>query len=108
MQYKVLEYIALAGKSYFRNWFDKLGANGAAKVTAALYKMENGNLSNTKSLGQGVWEFKINAGPSYRVYFGKVGSNIILLLAGGTKHQQSKDVKLAKELFNEYKKNALH
>lgn len=106
--YELIAYTNANGKSYFREWFDGLNANAAQKITASLSKIENGNLSNTKSVGSGVWEFKIDSGPGYRIYFGKIGENIILLLAGGTKRRQNADIERAIELFKEYKKKALH
>jgi len=106
--YEVIAYTSANGKAYFRDWFARLDANTANKITAALYKMENGNFTNTKSVGGGVLEFKINSGPGYRIYFGKVGENIILLLTGGTKRRQNKDIEQAIELLNEYKRKTLH
>lgn len=70
--------------------------------------MRQGNFSTTKFLANGVWEFKIDSGPGYRIYYGKVGKNIVLLLAGGTKKRQNKDIELAVELLKEYKKKTLH
>ena len=70
--------------------------------------MEIGNFSGTKFLSDGVWEFKIETGPGYRIYFGKIGKNIVLLLSGGIKKRQNKDIKLAFKLLDEYKKKVLH
>jgi putative addiction module killer protein len=66
--------------------------------------MELGNFSNVKNLGDGVFENKIHFGPGYRIYFGQEGDELIILLAGGTKSQQSKDIQEAKLLWAEYKK----
>jgi len=104
IKYEVLEYIRPDGKCPFADWFKSLTANSAIKVVRALHKMRNGNFSTTKFLGDGVWEFKIDSGPGYRIYYGKVGKNIILLLTGGTKKRQNKDIELAVELLREYKK----
>jgi putative addiction module killer protein len=108
INYELKEYISSTGKSYFRAWFEKLGATAAAKVTAALHKMERGNFASTKFLGSGVWEFKIDTGPGYRLYFGKVGKNVVLLLAGGIKRGQNKDIQLAVDLLDEHNKGVLH
>ena len=62
-----------------------------------------GNFSNTKSVGAGVYECKINFGPGYRAYFGKEGEQIIILLGGGTKQRQQNDIKLALERWEDYK-----
>lgn len=73
-------------------------------MTAALVRMEHGNLSNTKSVGSGLLESKIDFGPGYRVYLGKDGERLIILLGGGTKKGQNKDIQKAKALWFEYKK----
>jgi putative addiction module killer protein len=65
--------------------------------------MEQGNLTNTKSLG-GIFEYKLTYGPGYRVYFGRDGDVLILLLGGGTKKTQSKDILSAKQCWADYKK----
>ncbi len=67
---KVVEYLDSGGASPFARWFTRLDAVAAAKVATALYRMEQGNLSNVKPVGQGVAEYRIDFGPGYRVYFG--------------------------------------
>ncbi len=100
---KIREYIDAAGSSPFEKWFASLNNMAAAKITTALYRLEQGNISNVKSLGAGILEYKIDFGPGYRIYFGKDGSELIILLAGGTKKQQSKDITTAKERWAAYK-----
>lgn len=101
---KLLEYQTSAGKNPFAEWFIRLNAVAAAKVTVALARIEQDNLSNAKGVGAGVQEFRINFGPGYRVYFGRDGEQIIILLAGGTKKRQSKDIEAAKIRWQDYKK----
>ena len=103
MTYEIIEYTNDADKKLFREWFFKLDAKAAAKVTTAITRLENGNTSNVKSVGGGVYECKINFGPGYRVYFAYDGKNIILLLAGGSKQRQSKDIVKAKARWDDYK-----
>lgn len=74
-----------------------------AKVTTALVQLEGGNTSNTKSLGGGIYELKIYFGPGYRVYYGYDGPKIVVLLAGGTKKRQEKDIDTAKKRWAGYK-----
>lgn len=69
---KVIEYVK-AGSSPFSGWFSALDAHAAAKVATALYRLEQGNFSNVKSIGKGVSEYKIDFGPGYRIYFGQEG-----------------------------------
>jgi putative addiction module killer protein len=97
------EYHDKNGFSPFREWYDRLNAEAARKVTSALYRMGLGNFSNAKSVGAGVYECKINFGPGYRVYFGKEGEQILILLGGGTKQRQQNDIKLALERWQDYK-----
>ena len=100
---EVREYLAEDGRSPFARWFNKLDARAAVRVTIALNRMEQGNLSNSKSLG-GIFEYKLIYGPGYRIYYGRDGDLLILLLGGGTKKTQSKDILSAKQCWIDYKK----
>ena len=99
----LLEYLDEKGRSPFEDWFNRINAQAAAKVTTALVRLESGNTSNAKSVGSGVYELKIDFGPGYRVYFGHDGPKVVILLAGGTKKRQSKDIETAKKRWNNYK-----
>lgn len=91
------------GRRPFLEWQDRLDRAAAARVSRALMQMEHGNLSNTKSVGAGVMEFRIDFGPGYRIYFGRDGQEIILLLAGGDKRGQRRDIDAAITRWAEYK-----
>ncbi len=105
---QLLEYLDADGDSPYRAWFESLNAQAAAKVTVtvtvALTRIELGNLSNVKGVGAGVQEFRIDFGPGYRVYFGKDGDRLVILLAGGTKSRQQKDIATAQERWADYKR----
>ena len=103
MKYDILEYANTAERNLFQEWFLGIDAKAAAKVAAAIARLENGNTSNVKSVGSGIYAYKINFGPGYRLYFAYDGKNIIILLGGGTKQRQSKDIITAKARWNEYK-----
>ena len=103
---EVREYLTIEGRSPFARWFNKLDARAAVKVAIALNRMEQGNLSNTKGLG-GIFEYKMTFGPGYRVYFGRDGDLLILLLGGGTKKTQSRAIFLAKQCWADYKTRKL-
>lgn len=103
MKYEIREYTNNADKNLFRDWFFNLDARAAAKVTTAIVRLGNGNISNVKNIGGGIFEYKINFGPGYRVYFAYDGNTIIILLAGGTKKRQSKDIETAKLRWRDYK-----
>ena len=99
----IIEYV-LSELSPFTLWFNSLDAIVAAKVTTALYRLSQCNFSNIKGVGGGVLEYKIDFGPGYRIYFGNSGMEIILL-GGGSKKQQSRDISLAKKRWKEYKQD---
>ncbi len=65
--------------------------------------MDQGNLSNAKGVGAGVSEYSLDFGPGYRIYFGKDGDTLVILLGGGTKKRQGKDIEAARILWREYK-----
>jgi putative addiction module killer protein len=99
---KVVEYIRADGSNPFKSWFDGLDAQAAAKVATATIRLELGNTSNVKRIGA-IGEYKIDWGPGYRLYLGRDGDELIILLVGGTKKQQQKDIARAEALFAEYK-----
>lgn len=99
---KVVEYIRKDGTNPFKAWFDDLDAQAAAKVATATLRLELGNTSNVKWIGT-IGEYRIDWGPGYRVYLGRDGTELIILLAGGTKKRQQADIERAKALFAEYK-----
>ncbi|GAN50833.1 addiction module killer protein [Methylobacterium sp. ME121] len=100
---EIREFLDARGGSPFASWFDDLDAQAAAKVTVALTRMERGNLSNAKAVGGGVQEFRIDWGPGYRLYFGRDGDTLIILLCGGTKRRQQDDIAEAQAHWAEYK-----
>ncbi len=92
MMIDVREYVDSAGRSPFGRWFDLLNITAAAKVTTALERLASGQKGSLKSLGDGVSEYKIDFGPGYRIYFGREGQTVVILLAGGSKKQQARDI----------------
>ena len=101
---EIREYIDGRGRSPFGRWFDGLDAGAAVRVRTALARMATGNLSSVRGVGSGVLERRIHVGPGYRVYFGRDGDTLIVLLGGGTKARQQKDIEDARELWQEYKR----
>ena len=100
----IREYVDDHGRSPFGRWFDALDSGAAARVRTALARMEAGNLSNVRGVGSGVLEYRINVGPGYRVYFGRDGETLIVLLGGGTKVRQQKNIEEARQLWREYRR----
>lgn len=101
---KVRAYETEDGVRSYENWFFALSSDAARRVEQAIRRMELGNLADHKSLGEGVYERRIDFGPGYRVYFGKQGGQLIILLGGGTKKRQQADIARAKHLWKQYKK----
>ncbi len=101
---EVLEYEDEDGSHPYSKWFASLNVQAALKVRTAIARMENGNFSNTKSVGQGVSEYKLDFGPGYRIYFGKDGVKLVILLGGGTKKRQQRDIDVAQNHWKAYKR----
>ena len=97
-------YAAANGDAPFADWFGDLDVGARAKVTRAITRMEQGNLSNVKPVGEGVLEYKIDVGPGYRVYFGRDGDTLVILLTGGTKRRQQRDIAAAHGYWHAYKR----
>jgi putative addiction module killer protein len=99
----VHEYLDRSGRSPYAEWFDSLDPQAAAKVAIAITRVGQGNYSNVKGVGSGVHECKIAFGPGYRVYLGKDGERLIILLGGGTKKRQQRDIGQAISRWQDYK-----
>jgi putative addiction module killer protein len=97
-------YVAAGGVAPFADWFAELDAAAGAKITRAIARVEQGNFSNVKSVGEGVLEYRIDFGPGNRVYFGRDGDTIVMLLTGGTKKRQQRDIEAAHGYWQDYKK----
>jgi len=100
---EILSYRTPTGRLPFWDWYGGLDTIASQRVTRALTQLANGNLSNTKSVGSGVLEFRIDFGPGYRLYFGRDGQEIIMLLTGGDKRRQRRDIDAAIRYWTEYK-----
>lgn len=97
-------YVAEDGRSPFERWFSGLEAAAAARVAVGMTRLGQGNVSNVKSVGEGVQEYRIDWGPGYRVYFGRDGMALVILLTGGTKQRQDRDIAAAKKMWADYKR----
>jgi len=100
--FKIREYLDVQGDSPFREWLESLDTSIRARVQARILRIESGNLGDFKSVGNGVWELRFDFGSGYRVYFGKEGNTLILILLGGDKGSQRRDIKKAQEYWSEY------
>ncbi|QDT56197.1 hypothetical protein Pan44_42490 [Caulifigura coniformis] len=101
---EVNQYVRENGSCPFAAWFDSLDAQVAAKVRVALIRMEQGNLGDSKPVGEGVWERRLHFAGGYRVYYGRDGAELVVLFVGGTKRRQQSDIAFARELWTEYRR----
>ncbi len=101
---KILHY-TLAGKDLYAEWLDGLrDISGRTMVVRRVERVEDGNFGDHSPVGDGVWELRIDFGPGYRVYYGEDGPVIVMLICGGDKKSQRKDIRLARRLWQNYRK----
>jgi putative addiction module killer protein len=103
MVYRIEQFRETGNFSPFATWFDSLDAVTAARIDRYIRRLEAGNFGSAKVLQEGVSELKMDFGPGYRVYFGRDGKTIIILLGGGSKKRQSADIATAIERWKRYK-----
>jgi putative addiction module killer protein len=100
-------YQTAAGAQPFVEWLGGLADRQArARIQARLARVAAGNFGDVEPVGEGVLEMRIDWGPGYRVYFARVGNMIVLLLCGGDKRTQQRDIKRAKDYFEDYKRRS--
>jgi putative addiction module killer protein len=103
MSYQVHELLLEDGSSPYADWFGSLDAQAAAKITVAKLRMAQGNLSNVEWF-RGIGEYKLDWGPGYRIYLARDGARLSILIGGGTKKGQQKDIDRAVALWEDYKR----
>ena len=101
---KISVFTDSRGRQPFRRWYNRLDPAAANRVNHVLARIEAGSFSNVKGLGGGLLECRLHFGPGYRIYFGRDGDALIVLLAGGTKARQHLDIKNARDLWREYRR----
>lgn len=102
-------YVTADGKVPFKEWLEALKDVAArAKIRIRLDRTRLGNLGDSRSVGGGVHELKVDYGPGYRLYFAREGQRVILLLMGGDKSSQAKDVARAKLFWEDWKRRKEH
>ena len=98
----VREYETADGKIPFRDWLATLDRATRARLQARVLRFETGNLGDHKGVGGGVQEARVMFGPGYRIYFGQDGATLVLLLVGGSKGTQAKDIRRAQQYWHDY------
>jgi len=104
--FRVVEYTDEQDRSRFGEWFQALDARLAARIVATVAKLEAGNFGAAKAIGDGVFECSIHTGPGLRVYYGRRGAELVILLGGGTKRRQQADIDRAKADWLAYQRRA--
>jgi putative addiction module killer protein len=102
---ELLEYLTEDGENPFHNWLISLKDRSArARIRVRLNHVRLGNLGDCKAVGKGVNELRVDCGPGYRVYYGKSGTTVVILLCGGSKKSQSKDIRLAQAYWADFQR----
>lgn len=103
MNYTVIHYEE-DGKDIFYDWITSLrDKRGRLAIERSITRIEEGNFGEHRFCRNGVWELVINTGPGYRVYYSLIGNTVVLLLCGGDKSSQQKDISKAVEFLKKYK-----
>lgn len=101
----IRHYLTASGKDPFQQWLDKLkDLKGRVAIQRRIDRLSAGNYGDHKFCQDGVWELRIDFGPGYRVYYAQEGKTIILLLCGGSKRTQAKDLKEAVRYWHDYQR----
>ena len=100
--FEVREYVE-DDRSPFGDWFDGLDPQTASRVDRHIRRMETGNFGDSKPVQDGVHELRLDFGPGFRVYYGRDGKVLVVLLGGGTKRRQTADIQAAVERWKRYK-----
>ena len=103
-EWELVYYETESGNVPFREWFESLKDSKTQDILdARLLRLRSGNFGKYESLGLGLFELKIYYGPGYRIYFGIAGAKVILLLTGGNKSTQDKDIQTAHRYWKHFK-----
>ena len=101
---EIRQYADRPGSYPFERWLLDQNESARARIIIALAKLEKGNFSAVKGSGAGVYELRLDFGPGYRVYFGKDGEMVVILLGGGIKKRQQADIETARARWQQYKR----
>lgn len=101
---EIVAFRAKDGRVPFEDWLDELDDKRAvARMLARLARVRQGGLGDCRPVGEGVCELRVDYGPGYRIYFGQKGQTLVVLLCGGDKRSQDRDIRLAKQYWHEFK-----
>lgn len=102
---EVLHYLNLDGRDFFAEWLEELkDIKGRAAILKRIDRVEEGLFGDHRFVGAGVWELRINYGPGYRIYYGEAANSVVLLIMGGDKSSQRKDIQRAHDLWADFRR----
>ena len=102
VKYRVLHYLTPDGRDLYEEWLDDMDHRDADRIDACVTRMQSGNFVVTRSAGEGILELKMDFGPGYRVYYLRDGEQVVVLLCGGDKDSQPKDILKARNCAVDY------
>ena len=105
---RIVRYVTADGTDAFDAWLRLQTAEARARVQTRLDRVELGNFGDHRAVGRGVFELRIDRGPGYRVYYGRDGGDLVILLVGGTKKRQAHDIEAAQTLWKAYRQEKRH
>jgi len=101
--FEIAHYLNCDDHDLYQEWLDGMrDMRAKVRIMARVERLRGGNYGDCKPLHDGVWELRIDCGPGYRVYYAQAGSHMVLLLSGGDKRRQKKDVVRAVESLSDY------
>lgn len=104
---EIRRYVTEAGRDVFGDWLESLkDTRTKAKIVARIARLSVGNFGDCRPIRKGVWELRIDWGPGYRVYYAMVGKRCVLLLCGGDKGKQNRDIETAVAHWQDYQQRA--
>ena len=101
---RVVHYIAEDGTDHFDRWLRRQNAQVRARVQTRIDRIELGNFGDHHGVGSGVFELRLNFGQGYRIYYGRDGDELVILLGGGSKRRQSRDIEMAQSHWRAYRR----
>ena len=103
------EYVTLGGQNPFADWLRSIrDPTTRARIRTRLSRLRLGNFGDTRGVGEGLHELRLDFGPGYRVYYGLVDERVVLLIGGGDKRSQPRDIQAAKGHWQEYQDHHAH
>ena len=101
---RVVHYITEDGIDHFDRWLRRQNSQVRARVQTRIDRIQLGNFGDHSGVGSGVFELRLNFGPGYRIYYGLDGDELVILLGGGSKMRQRRDIAMARAQWRAYRR----